>query len=258
MPSHSAGGSLMQALERAGREETVLAFPDDLSCGPIQGSAPAARADWWVWMYCGEPEDGVAEMQAFWDRVTTTDDELVVWWGRHSSRECAFFMALADRLLDRPFNAIDVTEVEYSFTGGDGSQILSQAPQEVSTMQREGLAGLLDTQKPVNEAERRDAALHWRQLRQENAPFRILSPGGLVSAPLDYFDDQILAQLSLEWQKVPRVLWNSSRLDERQHIQLSDYMAHKRLVFLVENGRVLADGDPRNTRTCRVRLPDPQ
>jgi hypothetical protein len=258
MPGYSPAGGLMQVLNKLGREEMVLAFPDDLSCGPIRDDESDKRADWWVWMYCGEPEDRLALMDVFWKHVRETNDQLVVWWGRHSSSEYAFFMALADRLCDRPFASIDVTGVRYSFTGLDGSRILSRATQRVSIMQGEGLAGLLDSQKPVNADERQESADRWRRLKEENAPFRILSPEGLISAPIECFDNQILEQISSEWQKTLLVLWNAASLNEEPYVQVSHYMLHRRLASLVDDGRVLADGDPCDARNSRVRLPDPR
>src|SRR5882672_7331415 len=99
-PGHSAAGSLRQAMRDAGRDERVLLSPDDLSCGPIDPDDPSARAAWWATFY--EAPEFEAEFTAFWDSVATTPDRLVVWLGRHSAHELAFFLALADRLCDRP------------------------------------------------------------------------------------------------------------------------------------------------------------
>ena len=40
------------------------------------------------------------------------------------------------------------------------------------------------------------------------------------------------------------------------YMQVDDVMLLARLVALVEEGKLLADGDPWDMRACRVRLPD--
>src|SRR5580692_6277168 len=90
-PGDSAGGSLAQAIRDAGRDEEVLSFLDDLSCGPINPDDPAVRAAWWSRFH--EPSEVEAHLRRFWERVMTTSDRLVVWLGRHSARELAFFLA---------------------------------------------------------------------------------------------------------------------------------------------------------------------
>jgi len=106
-PSDSAGGSLKQALRDAGRDDEVLPFHDDLSCGPIDPDEPLTRATWWARFYdAGAVEAGLSE---FWERVATANDHLIVWVGRHSAPELAFFLAWADRIGGRPYDVIDVT-----------------------------------------------------------------------------------------------------------------------------------------------------
>jgi hypothetical protein len=93
-PGDSAGGSLIRAIRDAGQDDEVLPFPDDLSCGPIDSQEPSARAIWWDQFY--EASEVEAALGEFWERVATTDDRLVVWFGRHSALELAFFLAWTD------------------------------------------------------------------------------------------------------------------------------------------------------------------
>src|SRR6266699_4452765 len=106
-PSDSAGGSLIRAVRDAGRDDEVLPFLDDPSCGPIESDEPSVRATWWARFY--EASEVDATLRRFWDRVDTTDDRLVVWFSRHSACELAFFLAWADRLGDSAYSNIDVT-----------------------------------------------------------------------------------------------------------------------------------------------------
>ena len=45
-PGYSAGGTLEAAIHAAGRDDTVLKWPDDLSAGPIDPDDPELREAW--------------------------------------------------------------------------------------------------------------------------------------------------------------------------------------------------------------------
>jgi hypothetical protein len=110
-PGDSASGSLRRAIQDAGRDDEVLSWLDDLSCGPMASDDPAERAKWWAPFH--SDRDIEADLKAFWDRVAATDDRLVVWFGRHRASELAFFLAWADRLGDRPYEYIDVAGLRF-------------------------------------------------------------------------------------------------------------------------------------------------
>jgi hypothetical protein len=101
--------------------------------------------------------------------------------------EHTFFLAWADRLGDRTYDIVDITGLRLPFTRKDGSQALSRPAQAVSTMPTDGLRSLLGSERPVTTWEMEEAQRHWRRLRKENAPFRIVTTTGLVSAPVDHF-----------------------------------------------------------------------
>src|SRR5690348_799492 len=95
-PSDSAGGSLRQAVRAAGRDDEVLSFRDDLSCGPIASDDPSVRAIWWG-QFC-DPSEVEADLRNFWHRFETACERLVLWFSRHAARELAFFLACVERL----------------------------------------------------------------------------------------------------------------------------------------------------------------
>ena len=256
MPGDSAGGSLLKALRNARRDETIISFPDNLSYGPIDaddGNAPG-RWEWWTWEFLGSREAHARDLRGFWHRVMTTEGRLVLWWGR-SPREWSLFLAFAARLLERPYEAIEVTGTQHEFVNWNGTRSLSEPAEDVSTMRDEGLELLFDKQVPVSARQRQQAAAKWLHLRRENAPFRLVSDEGPVSAPVDFFDAFILERMRTEWRKLPSVLWD---VCSHQHInnRMSDGMIHMRLAVMVEDGRVLADRLPLDVRHSRVRLPD--
>src|SRR4029077_16950737 len=108
-PGDSAGGSLREAMRAAGYQQEVFSFRDDLSCGPIAWGTSRERAAWWSHVHEPRLPD---DFETFWHRLETADERLVVWFGRHAASELAFFLALADRLGDRPYDIVDVTDLK--------------------------------------------------------------------------------------------------------------------------------------------------
>lgn len=103
-------------------------------------------------------------------------------------------------------------------------------------------------------AELQDKYRHdWQRLRTENAPFRIVTDAGLVSAPADCFDSLLLAQASSEWDSIRSVVATTMGLNSQPYMQVYDLMLLTRVVALVESGKLVADGDPRDM-TSKVRL----
>jgi hypothetical protein len=254
VPGHSAGGSLRQAIRGAGRNEEVLFFRDDLSCGPIDSEDLAARVTWWT-QFHGDWETEAAPLKAFWDRVATTDDRLVVWFSRRSALELAFFLAWADRLEERPYSIIDVTGLRLPSHRPDGSPTLSPPTPAVSVLPQYQLRSLLGTERQVTDQEAEEARRQWRRLRAENAPFRVVTPTGLVSAPLDHFDPLLMEHATTEWRKVARVVGDMMGLNSDPYFQVGDIMLLARVIALIDEGKLLADGDPWDMHSCRVRLP---
>jgi hypothetical protein len=251
-PGHSAAGSLRQAIHDAGEDAEVLSFPDDLSCGSIDPFEPRERAAWWGQFY-DAPEVEV-ELGSFWERVRTTADRLVVWFSRHAAGELSFFLAWTDLLGDRPYQIVDATGQRLESRARDGST-WSRRAQAVSAIPASGLRSLLGTERPMTIEERDRSRQRWRQLRRENAPFRVVTEAGLASTTIDHFDPQLLAQATRGWQKIARVVGGTMAYNSDPYHQVGDLMLLTRIVALVEAGHLLAEGDPWDMQGCRVRLP---
>ena len=252
-PGDSAGGSLLQAIRDDGRDEAVLSWLDDLSCGPIESDDPSERAAWWASFH--DDRDIEGQIRAFWSHVATTNERLVVWFGRHSAQELSFVLAWAERLGERAYDIIDVTGLQMPFIRPDGSAALSYPKQAVSLVSVDGLKSLLGSERPITNREREGSRRSWLKLKQENALFRIVTSAGLVSAPEDIFDSLLIERVTPEWQRVIFVVGNAMGYNSEPYMQVGDVMLLMRVVALIRQGKLLADGDPWDMRTCRVRLP---
>ena len=250
-PGDSAGGSLAHALRDAGQDAEVLRFRDDLSCGPIYPLDPATRSAWWDQWYEGIEVE--TALNLFWERITKTDDHLIVWFSRHSASEYCFLLALNTWLGERPFQVIDVTGRRVRSKARDGSTVFYQ-PKSVSTMQADALRSLLGQEVLMAAHERHEGEALWQHLQAENAPFRVVTESGLASTTIDHFDPLVVAQATSEWQAGARIIGNALGYSSEPYMQVGDLMLQTRLVALVEHGQLLAEGDPWE-RSCRIKLP---
>ncbi|WP_195909453.1 DUF3658 domain-containing protein [Rhizobium tubonense] len=254
VPGDSAAGSIRQALRIAGRDDALLCFGDDLSCGPIGSSDPSVRTDWWHeqidWPEIGE------NIRSFWAKVDAAEGRLVVWFGRHSARELAFRLAWAWHMVERPYYVVDVTGLRVPVRWGNGTEGVIESVQAVSIVPSSGLATLFGSETVASIDEDVAHRKVWVKLMAENAPFRVLTPTGLVSAPSDYFDPLLLAQASSEWRKIAYLVGNALGSSYKPYIQIGDIALHHRVVVLIEQGKLIADGDPSEIMACRVRLPE--
>jgi hypothetical protein len=252
-PGDSAGGSLKQAIIDAGRDDEVLRWLDDLSCGPIDPDDPSTRAQWWAPFHSDRDVEG--KLRAFWARVAESQDRLVVWVGRHSAQELSFFLSWANQMAARPYEIVDVTGLCLPYTKRDGSSGITRPLSAVSMVPPGVLKSLLDNHQPIMAGERLELGRRWDQLRKENAPFRVVTANGLVSAPADHFDQTLTVQASKEWQKIAHIIGSAMGNDDEPYEQVGDVMLLTRVVAMVEQGKLIADGDPWDMRACRVRLP---
>lgn len=251
-PGLSAAGTLRQTFREAGLNDEILAFPDDLSCGPIKVLDAAPRMAWWRQLYDHGFPELEPQIAAFWNRLTSPDEHLIAWVGKHSAKEHAFLLAVAHELGDRPFSVIDVAEqrdppLRHPKTGIELSGVVSVLPPI-------RLRTLIGTERPVTPAEHAAMSGRWKALQQEDAPFRITIGTDLVSAPEDYFDAVLIAKAATEPQKAARIVGNALYYDHT-FAQVGDLMLLARLVALIEAGKLIADGDPWDLQTCLVRLP---
>jgi hypothetical protein len=235
-PSDSAGGSLREAISLAGLDEEVLACRDDLSCGPIATGDAAERAAWWA-RYHDDANDG--HLALFWERVTGTSDRLVLWTSRLSAQEHACFLACVDRLGDHPYQVIDVTPGKV----------------RVSHLRGEKLRPLIGSEQPLSAEARMQASMCWRKLKAENAPFRLNTPDGLVSGPIDCFDAFLVQRTPIEGERIILIVSEVMGIDADG--QVGNVLLVARVVALVEAGKLVADGDPWDWIKTRIKRPRP-
>jgi hypothetical protein len=202
---YSAAGSLKMALATLGLSEEVAILGDDYSMGPIDPGDADQRAAW-EREELGE-DDPIAisdDVAAFWERVSTWPGKLVAWMSSHSVVELCGLHELVWRLPTANIDVIDVSNVD--FRSGNASRY--DARQAFAIVRDDYIVelSLIDSAKSLSDVERASYRRAWNRLRAENAPLRVLTETGLVSAAVDHFDDRIRARIAEDWQRCARVV----------------------------------------------------
>jgi hypothetical protein len=168
---------LRAALAVAGRDERVIALPDDLRFGPIAPGDVGQRCSWCEAQFGAEGwQDVAAQTQEFWQAALGPGHNHVVWMSRRSVQDYTGFLEWLWRLGDAPCAVIDLTEVKVVHRDDAGR--LSRPHFAVCLALLSGAqiidGKLFDRAQPLAaEARRRERAL-WQKLREENAPLRVI------------------------------------------------------------------------------------
>jgi hypothetical protein len=231
---YSAAGSLKLALARVNRSEEVAPLPDDYSMGPIDPGDPDQRADWEL-EELGEEEPIAtsAPVAEFWSKVSSWPGELIVWMSSRCSVELCGLHELVWRLPEANIHTVDVAERE--FRSGAAPSYDERQSFAIVRDDRVVEHGLFDVARWLDEVARASLRKRWEQLRQENAPLRVVTDNGLVSAPIDYFDDGIRALITDDWQSCARVVGRMlGSMNGQLHVSASDTFIFVRLLQLID------------------------
>lgn len=247
--SMSAGGSLVAALELAGKSDGVLKCPDDLSYGPIADAHPDARLqfieDVLDYTWDGDFSDLT---RSFWQQALDTSRDRIVWLSRRSTMEYGGFLEWLTRNGQTPFRLVDLTDVKIPDPNAPATLApvgwTARVPAE--DIYKSALWSLAKAPDPADLA---SWIALWSRLRAENAPLRIITDDGLVSAPLDHFDANLLSHVGSEWTRANRVVGETLAALQAQQVgggavsQCGDLVLFARLRDLVEQGALDSQGD---------------
>jgi hypothetical protein len=249
--NYSYGGFLGGALREAGRHDDVARCPDELNAGPIAAGTLDERLAWLERIrYWPEIE---AALAGFW-RDITQGLPLVVWFGRGDAGDLCLYHALCDALPERIAAIGDVSTLCVRCVWTDGTEIVLPPPRHLNEVPRIVLPALPAHVVPPDPSDIAARAKRWRELRAENAPFRIAGDFGLTSQPETYFDDLILATASTEWRKTARIVGGALSSIWEPFTQVGDAVLLARIVALFEAGVLEARGDPWLMRESELRL----
>jgi hypothetical protein len=254
----TAQETLNEALRPAGGDEPVVAFPDDLSIGPINGEGGEARAAWMVREFgpsFAAHSNLPVELEAFWRALRSTEAMPVIWFTRRSAREYSGFLELAWTLGERPYQIVDFTGVDFvkRLHEGPGKLRIYLGLDEMRPFEAAGLLG--STQVPSSGQRDRYREI-WSRLREENAALRVLTDGGLASEPASFFDDALLKATPASWQTIARTIGEVLGWSFDDNVfQISAMVLTSRIATLVALGALECRGDIDDVHAGEIRRP---
>jgi hypothetical protein len=256
----SAAGALREGLAIAGRDEDVIGLQDDWSHGPIDCADLDARLDAVEELLEIEIEQAErTSIETFWRKALDSTRPRIVWFSQWSTMEYCGFLEWLRRNGEADFELADLTNESVPDPRTPG---MLYSVHCVSLLCGEHFAKyrLWDRAVTPDRQKLSNWMDLWKQLRTENAPLRVMTPDGLISAPIDYFDRLLLKHATPDWtfdrnvvgQVLGDTMFESFR--ERGFFQCGDLVLFMRVRALVEQGTLEGLGDPYE-RDFKVRLP---
>ena len=277
---------LREALRMEGRKERVVCLLDDLSFGPIDPPEPDIRKAWiktelgftawpdtpegrhpWATTEFGEVSWNKLRTTThkFWNEALSGQSRKIVWLTRRSAREFTGFLEWLWRAGDAPCEIVDLTDCIVSRHREDQPSAPAGPAVSLRRLWPKDTIGnrLLDRAEQLQVSDRHRYRELWQQLRADNAPFRVLSSEGLVSAPITFFDQTLMSSAISRWFKVARIV--SDAFEALGAGQNDDFLPPDEMVLaarinaLVKSGQLEFQGRTAfATRFSEARLPPPK
>jgi hypothetical protein len=254
----TAQETLSEALRLAGGDEPVVAFPDDLSIGPIKGESSEVRLAWMVSEF--GPSSAClgnlsVELEAFWRVLRSTEATPVIWFTRRSAREYSGFLELAWTLGEQPYQVVDFSGVEFVKRLHEGPGRL-RVYLCLGEMPPVDAAGFLGSAQVLSSGQRDRYRQIWSQLRERDAALRVLTDGGLASEPASFFDDALLKATPASWQTIAKTIGEVWGLSFHDNVfQISEMVLTGRIRTLVSLGSLESRGNIDDIRAGEIRRP---
>ncbi|HVZ57200.1 MAG TPA: DUF1835 domain-containing protein [Chitinophagaceae bacterium] len=244
----------------------VILIRDDFAVGPLLGidteEGWQARLTWWKTLLSGSPY-GAETAGQFDDRQTVAtlqaelrehpDLECWIWMGQNQHDVCGYYWLMSR--LGEFQGRIQVLYLNNLPFLNEKGQLFY--PSWLHEIQPREFLKARKLARPITLSEFEVDPDEWKRLCEENAPVRILEGGKKISGRgVDFYDAEILRNLTREWQKATRVLTNTLH---RMKIKTGDLFLMSRIRELLAAGRIESMGDTtKGWKDFDLRLPASQ
>ena len=248
----SIASSIRQVIKALDMKDDVIGLSDDLSFGPINTSKYYERLRWMEDTTGFEWLDIIRDTEAFWREAEARAASSVIWINLYNSSEYCGFLEFIERTGGAGSKLLDTTGIEFR-TQTNHSYI----PRSLGIVTPEQMlkARLLERTRPLGADEAKHFRHLWTVLKAENAPLRIVTSEGLVSAPIDYFDTWLTRHVTDQWAKARRVVGEALAdiFSSEEGHRVSDLWLWGRVRALSDNGVLEISGDASEMRNAMVR-----
>ena len=240
----------------------VVQIKDDFAVGPLQGIETEegwqARLEWWKNISQGSPYgDNLAG--SFDDRETVkelkvkldSDSNDQVWiWMAQNQHDVTGYYWLMSQLKEYQGRVFVIYLNNLPFINEKGQLFY---PSWLHEIQPKEFIKAKKLSRPVTLSEFEVDPDEWKRIADENAFVRQLEGGKkIVGKEASFYDNEILKNLTPDWQKANRVLSNTLH---RMKIKTGDIFIMWRMKQLINDGKIEALGDTnKNWKEFDVKL----
>ena len=242
--------------------ETIL-IRDDFAVGPLAGldteEGWVARVEWWKGQLSGSPyKEDLAG--SFDDRQTVNtikakldenaDEAVWIWMGQNQHDVTGYYW-LIPQLKEYQGRVMVLYMNNLPFINEKGMLFY---PSWISEIPAKEFLKAKKLARPVTLSEFEVDPDEWKKLVEENAMVRILEGGKkIVGKDEDFYDSEIVKNITPEWQKATRVLTNTLH---RMKIKTGDLFLMTRMKKMISDGRIEVMGDvAKSWKDFDVKLP---
>jgi hypothetical protein len=241
-------------------EGEILFIRDDYAVGPIENiyepEGYQKRRDWWMGLLEGSP---------YKDQLNIVDDKLTVhnlkkeleenkeeiiwiWMGQNQHDVCGYYW-LMPQLKAYQGRVMVLYMNNLPFINEKG-QIFY--PSWLSEIQPKEFLKAKKLAREITLSEFEVDPDEWNKLMLENSMVRLLEGGKkIASKDVDYYDAEILKNITPEWQKATRVISNTLN---RMNVKTGDVFLMWRLKEMINEERIKIEGEISNWKTFDVAL----
>lgn len=228
----------------------VVQIKDDFAVGPLAGIETEegwqARIEWWRSLLQGSPY-GEEIAGSFDDRETVRQlkakldenpaEELWIWMGQNQHDVMGYYW-LMPQFKDYQGRVMILYLNNLPFINEKG-QIFY--PSWLHEIQPKEFIKAKKLARPITLSEFEIDPDEWRKIAEENTTVRILEGGKkIVGKEEIFFDNEILKNVTVEWQKATRVLSNTLH---RMKVKTGDVFIMWRMKHLISDGKIEVMGD---------------
>jgi hypothetical protein len=229
----------------------IFEIKDEWGVGPLRDLDTEegwnARVDWWRSQLEGSPYDAEVLTSTIDDRKTVldiksaldSDENLEAWiWMGQNQHDVTGYFWLMPQLRDYQGRVLIIFLNNLPFINEKGQLFYPWAVHDILPKEAVKAKKL---SRPITLSEFEIDPDEWKRLSDENAMVRILEGGKKIMGKEEsFYDNEILKNITNEWQKASRVLSNTLN---RMKIKTGDVFIMQRLKQLVNAGRVEITGD---------------
>jgi len=229
----------------------IFEIKDDFAVGPLENidteEGWTARQNWWRDLLAASPYSNENLVGSFDDRKTVDEiktrldenrtEEIWIWMGQNQHDVCGYYW-LISQLKDYQGRIVVLYFNNLPFINEKGQIFYPTTLHEI--LPKEFLKAKKLNRK-VTSSELEVDPDEWKRIVSENSIIRILEGGKkIVGKDLDFYDKDVLAGLTNEWQKGNRAMHN---ILAKMKIKTGDVFLLWRIKQLVEAEKIELNGE---------------